>query len=87
MSLIISEDYSIEQSFNDKYNLELNDCIIEIKIYSRTNNLPFFNKFDNNDFIDVIKKNIDFSKIKIENKDIDNETDSEEEYYSDDSFN
>ena len=82
MTLIISDDYSIEKSFEDKYNLEINDCIVDIIIYCRNNNLPFINKFDYNDFMNVIKKNIDFSKIKI--LDIDEEESSDEEIDSDD---
>tara|TARA_B100001094_G_C18074659_1_gene741977 strand:+ start:672 stop:938 length:267 start_codon:yes stop_codon:yes gene_type:complete len=82
MTLIISDDYSIEKSFEDKYNLEINDCIVDIIIYCRNNNLPFINKFDYNDFMNVIKKNIDFSKIKIFN--IDEEESSDEEIDSDD---
>lgn len=82
MTLIISDDYSIEKSFEDKYNLEINDCIVDIIIFCRNNNLPFINKFDYNDFMNVIKKNIDFSKIKI--FDIDEEELSDEEIESDD---
>tara|TARA_B100000131_G_C17689144_1_gene439888 strand:- start:128 stop:394 length:267 start_codon:yes stop_codon:yes gene_type:complete len=82
MTLIISDDYSIEKSFEDKYNLEINDCVVDIIIYCRNNNLPFINKFDYNDFMNVIKKNIDFSKIKI--FDIDEEESSDEEIESDD---
>lgn len=77
MSLIINNDYSIEQSFDDKYNMEINDCLVEIRIYCRNNNLPFFNKLNCNDFKDVIKKNINFSKINVIN--IDNIESSEEE--------
>ena len=77
MSLIINDNYSIEKSFNDKYNLDLNECIISIQIYCKENSLPFLKKFNYNDFCNVIKKNIDFSKIQIDN--VDDEESSDEE--------
>ena len=45
MSLIINNDTTIEESFDDKYNLDINECIINIRIYCRNNNLPFLNNF------------------------------------------
>lgn len=86
MSVIINDNYKLEESFDDKYNLEFNDCLVEIQIYCRNNNLPFLNKLDYNDFKDVIKKNINFSKIKIINTDLQESSDeevTEEDYYSD----
>ena len=81
MSLIINNDTNIEQSFDDKYNLDINECIINIRMYCRNNNLPFFNNFKINEFMDVLKKNINFSKIEIYNNDI---SDSDDEYINDD---
>ena len=77
MSLIINNDYTLEESFDDKYNLEINDCVIDIIQYCNTNNLPFLNKFNYNDFMDIIKKNINFSKIEIINNEYNEEEDDE----------
>tara|TARA_B100001093_G_scaffold433688_1_gene430782 strand:+ start:1270 stop:1533 length:264 start_codon:yes stop_codon:yes gene_type:complete len=78
MSLIINDEYSIEQSFDDKYNLDINECIVSINIYCKDNQLPFLNNFNYNDFTDVLKKNIDFSKIQITNTDEIESSDEEE---------
>ena len=84
MSLIINDNYSIEQSFNDKYNYDLNECIVSIQIYCKENQLPFLKKFNYNDFCNVIKKNINFSKIEIHN--VDDEESSEDEISDDEYF-
>ena len=84
MSLVINDEYSIEQSFDDKYNLDINECIVSIKIYCKDNQLPFLNNFNYNDFTDVLKKNIDFSKIQIINTDEIESSDEEE--LSDDEY-
>ena len=81
MTLIINNDLTIEESFNEKYNMEFNDCVISIQMYSKDNNLPFLTKFDYSDLLNVIKKNIDFSKIEVIN--VDEEESSDEELLSD----
>ena len=81
MTLIINNDLTIEECFNEKYNMEFNDCVISIQIYSKDNNLPFLKNFDYNDLLNVIKKNIDFSKIEVIN--VDEEESSDEELLSD----
>lgn len=77
MSIIINDNYSIEESLDNKYNLEFNECVASIKIYCNDNQLPFLKNFNYNEFYSVIKKNINFSKIEIRNVDDEESTEDE----------
>ena len=83
MTLIINNEYSVKESFEDKYNLEINDCVVDIQLYCKNNNLPFINNFNYNHFMEIIKKNVNFSKIEVINIDdesSDEDVDSDDEY-------